>query len=553
MFRRTISRPGGPHAMQAQTAASDNHSTSPCPFAPAREALEEIATELRGEAALSMTHSEVERLIRSKGWEVLRRLMDGHVQLRGVGDVEDGVVVGADEVQRTHRRLHDRILMTIFGPIEVRRRGYGQRGSTSLHPLDADLNLPPEEYSHELRRFVGEQVANLSFDKTVEQIENNTGASVPKRQVEELTVRGAKDFEAFYEERKAASAREARQTGSINVITTDGKGVVVHHEDLRPATRKEVEKRAAEQEDKLFSLGLPKPPEPAREGRKRMATVAATYTIAPFVRTPEDVVGELNRVRLVSAKRPRPEHKRVWASLEKGPEEIIPDAFEDAMRRDPKRDKRWAAVVDGNETQIDILEKQAKRHLVALTIILDLLHVAQYVWKAAHALNERGSQGAADWVRAHLLEILRGNSSLVAAGMRRSATLRSLPAKVRKPVDACADYLLKYAGYLHYDEYLAAGLPIASGVIEGACRYLVEDRMGITGAVWRLKSAEAVLKLRSLHTSEDFEEYWQFHEPCERQRHHAGQYANGDIPGVRRPERRPAAKRARAMRSPITR
>ena len=529
--------------MQAQTAVHDNQSR--CPFAPAREALEDLATELRGKVALSMTHGEIERLIRSKGWEVLRRLMDGHVQLRGIGEVEGDAVVGSDGVERTHLRLHDRNLMTIFGPIPVWRQGYGQRGTTSLHPLDADLNLPPEEYSHGLQRFVGEQVANVSFDKTVEQVEQNTGASVPKRQVEELTVRAANDFESFYEERKAASAREARQTGAINVITTDGKGVVVHQVDLRQATRKEVEKRAAAQGDELFSLGLPKPPEPMRDGHKRMATVAATYTITPFVRTPEEVIGELNRVRLVSAKRPRPEHKRVWASVVKGPEEVIPEAFEDALRRDPKRDKRWTAVVDGNETQINILEQQAKHHRVTVTIILDLLHVALYVWKAAHVLNERGSHKAAEWVREHLLEILRGKSSLVAAGMRRSATLRELPAKTREPVDACADYLLKYANYLRYHEYLADGLPIASGVIEGACRYLVQDRMGITGAVWRLKSTEAVLKLRSLHTSEDFEEYWQFHERCERQRHHAGQYAEGDIPAVRRPERRPAAKRAR--------
>jgi hypothetical protein len=283
-----------------------------------------------------------------------------------------------------------------------------------------------------------------------------------------------------------------------------------------------------------------------REGRKRMATVASTYTIAPFVRTPEDIIGEMNRVHLVAAKRPRPENKRVWASVVKGPEEILPDAFQDAMRRDPKQEKRWVVVVDGNETQMDLIAREAKRLGIMPTLILDFLHVAQYVWKAGHALLGRGTEEVAEWVREHLLDILRGRSSLVAAGMRRSATKRELSAAAREPVDDCADYLLKYAGLLRYDEYLADGLPIASGVIEGACRYLVDDRLGITGAVWGLESAEAVLQLRSLHASEDFDEYWQFHERRERARTHASQYQGGVIPAVKRPHLRPTTKRTRA-------
>jgi hypothetical protein len=528
--------------MQAQ--AIDRNNANQSPFAPARAALEALAADLQGETVLGMTHCEVEFLIRARGWEVLRLLLAGHIELRGMGEVEGNAVTGADGVERTHHRIHDRFVETMFGRIEVVRQAYGQRGRASLHPLDADLNLPPERYSHGVRRVVAEQVANLSFDKTVEQIEGMTGASVPKRQVEELAVRAAQDFDAFYECRRAVSVREARKTGSILAITSDGKGVVVHEEALREATRKDAVKRRAVQGDAdRFSLGLPKLPEPARDHRKRMATVAAVYTVEPFVRTPEDVAGELKRVRLVQAKRPRPENKRTWASLIDGPEIVIPDAFEDALRRDPKREKLWVSVIDGNETQLAYFQALAKHHQVALVIILDLLHVAQYVWKAAHAFHARGSDAAEDWVRERLLEILRGHSSLVAAGMRRSATLRNLPQADRAPVDACADYLLKYADFLRYDEYLAKGLPIASGVIEGACRYLVQDRMGITGAVWNLDSAEAVLKLRSLHTSGDFEDYWRLHECRERERHHASAYLDGAIPAVQRPKRQTRKRR----------
>ena len=116
---------------------------------------------------------------------------------------------------------------------------------------------------------------------------------------------------------------------------------------------------------------------------------------------------------------------------------------------------------------------------------------------------------------------------MVAAGMRRSATRRELSAAERKPVDDCARYLLNHKAYLRYHEYLEAGLPIATGVVEGACRHLVKDRMDVTGARWSLAGAEAVLRLRALRASGDFEEYWRFHEQQEYQRNHADRYADG--------------------------
>jgi hypothetical protein len=118
----------------------------------------------------------------------------------------------------------------------------------------------------------------------------------------------------------------------------------------------------------------------------------------------------------------------------------------------------------------------------------------------------------------------------VAGGLRRSATRRGLSQAQRAPLDRCANYLLKYRDYLRYDEYLKAGLPIATGVIEGACRHLVKDRMELTGARWRLNGAEAVLRLRSLRSSGDFEEYWAFHLQQEYQRQHAKHYAEGKVP-----------------------
>jgi hypothetical protein len=206
--------------------------------------------------------------------------------------------------------------------------------------------------------------------------------------------------------------------------------------------------------------------------------------------------------------------------------------FEEAEHRDPKRKKTWVALVDGNRTQIEYLHKLANERKLDLLIVVDFIHVAQYVWQASVTLFPDNQAEQDRWVRAHLLEILRGKASLVAAGIRRSATLRAMAAAERQAVDDCADYLLHYSPYLLYDEALADGVPIATGVIEGACRHLVEDRMNLTGARWSLSGADAVLRLRALRSSDDFDAYWKFHEQQEHKRNHASHYADRHVPNV---------------------
>jgi hypothetical protein len=256
-----------------------------------------------------------------------------------------------------------------------------------------------------------------------------------------------------------------------------------------------------------------------------MATVASVYTLVPTVRTAEDVIAEFKPVKDAARSRPRPERKRVWACIEKEVEPVIGDVFSEAIRRDPLRQKQWVALVDGNRTQLDLFDKLAKDSGVELTTILDVIHVIEYLWKASWAFHRESDPAAEAWVSERLLAVLQGKSSEVAGGIRRSATLRRLRCDRRKSADKCAGYLVKYRRYLRYDEYLAAGLPIATGVVEGACRYLVKDRLEVTGAHWSVTGAEAVLRLRSLRASGDFDAYWRFHLKQERQRNHDAHYA----------------------------
>jgi hypothetical protein len=131
---------------------------------------------------------------------------------------------------------------------------------------------------------------------------------------------------------------------------------------------------------------------------------------------------------------------------------------------------------------------------------------------------------AEEWVADQARKILRGKSAQVAAGIRRRATTYGYSPAECAGADECARYLDSKKDHLGYATALRKGWPIATGIIEGACRHIVKDRMDITGARWGLEGAEAILKLRSLIATGDFEDYWRFHLRREHERIHHAKY-----------------------------
>ena len=510
--------------MQAQADVTAN------PFAAAEHAFEQLSYRLADDETRHMTHAEIETIVEHEGREVLRQLLQAHFDVRAEHQVVHPAIVGADGVQRGQHRDSSRQLESLFGTVGVERISYAAPGHTSLRPLDAELNLPPTLYSDGVERRVAEGVARMAYDEVVENVKTTTGAAVAKRQVEEIAVRAAMDFDAFYAQRPA----EKPARGALLVLSFDGKGVVMRKEHLREATQKAQAHRSRKLSKRL-SKG-------EKKNQRRMATVAAIYEIAPYVRTPGQIVHEMQPVHEVPPPRPRPQHKRVSASLEKPPEEVVADFFADALQRDPRRRRHWVVLVDGDDTQIGLVQGCAEAAGVDVTIVLDVIHVIEYLWEAALCFHREGTKDAEQWVSKRLYEILRGRASHVAAGMRRSATKRGLRRQQRRGVDKCAGYLLNHREFLKYDEYLAAGYPIATGVIEGACRYLVKDRMGITGARWGLQGAEAVLKLRALKASGDLATYWAFRQGRQYERNHSQHYEN---------QRPPPATTRRASRKSL--
>ena len=488
-------------------------------YVAAREQFEKLMGELRSESARSLEHGEAESLIAREGNELMRRLMQGYLDQRTATEERCEGVTGADGEKRRHCRARSRSLVTLFGDVTVRRLGYSGAGLESVFPLDATLNLPPNKYSQGVRRKVGLEVAKGSFEEAVKAIQEGTGAEVPKRQAEELSRAISADFDEFYAsppvEEDTRSVAEARD---LLVMSTDGKGIVVRQQDLREATRKKAEATTHKLKARL-SKG-------EKRNRKRMATVASVYEVAPHVRTAEQIMGQDESS---APKRPKVQNKRVWASLRQTPAEVIEEMFAEAERRDPKHERTWLVLVDGQEAQQREVEAAIARHRTDVVVIQDFVHVLEYLWKAAYCFHADGTQEAETWVLERAYALLQGKVSDVAAGIRRSATRQGLSQAARAPVDKCADYLLKNKERFDYANALANGWPIATGIIEGACRHLVKDRMDLTGARWSLDGAEAVLRLRSLRASGDFEEYIAFHHRQERQRNHVSATQNEDI------------------------
>lgn len=490
-------------------------------FARARAHAARVEGILTSDEMIRKPHSDLETMLEGQGREWARLMLEENLRLRAELE-RRAEVTGADGVERRSVRMSERHVETVLGRVPLGRLAYQAPGSTDLHPMDAVLNLPRESFSHGVRRLVARRAAIMSFDEIVDDVRETTGASIAKRQVEELAIRAAQDFDEFYARRAATNA----SANDLLVLSFDGKGIVMRTEDLREGTRRAAAKSGRKLETRLT------PGE--KSNRKRMSEVATVYSIAPFPRGPADILHSLRDANEVDAKRPRPTDKRVWASVEKSMQEVIREAFEEALRRDPEKHRRWVVLVDGEPRQLRAVKAEARRAGAKVTIIGDIVHVIEYVWDAARALFGESNAKAEKWVEDRLHALLTGRT-----GGEVAKTIRWWEARDKKLSDAAHGAIDKTCNYLadrtrtrllNYQDALRDGLPIATGVIEGACRYLVKDRMDRTGARWSLTGAEAVLRLRAIRASKDFDAYWEFHLERERERNHASRYEDAEIP-----------------------
>jgi len=499
-------------------------------FAESRKCFRELEEWAASAGAAGLQHGELEEQLEVRGRDLLRQLFQDRLDASAAREERRRDVAGEDGVVRTRaERGRTRPLMTKFGQVTVSRIAYRSPGRPNVHPADAALNLPEEKHSHGLRKLAAVEVARGSVEAAGAAVARATGVRIGKRQLEELARRCAAHVEAFFLWRVIDAAPE----GWPLVLTFDGKGIVMLPDALRPATAR----AAASAENKLATRLSPG----EKNGRKRMAELACVYDAMPVPRTPEDVIStpaQKRRKKKAQAAKPKGKHKPrepqargkwLTASVTDDIPAVIAAAFDEAERRDPQHKRQWVVLVDGNNTQIEAVTAEAASRGITVTIIIDFIHVLEYLWKAAWSFFEKGEPAAEEWVAAQARKILHGKARQVAAGIRRRATTYGYSAAERAGADEAARYLDNKQDYLNYATALGNGWPIATGIIEGACRHIVKDRMDITGARWGLEGAEAVLKLRALIATGNFEDYWRFHLRREHERIHHVKYRESQV------------------------
>lgn len=449
---------------------------------------------------------EVEQGIWTQLLAMGQKTMSLFFQLAGDGDMGEVVTLPDERTVARLPELHPRPYQSIFGGFELHRVVYGTREGQKIEwvPLDQRLQLPESKFSYLLQDWDQRLAVESPYAEVNATVQKILGFPQSVDSLERMNRKMAQPVVDYWD---WLATPEPSDEGELMVLSADGKGVTIRRRA-----------RGSPIEDHRPSKG-PKP------GGKKIALVGATYTVDRFQRTPEDVVNSLFRRPGTSAAkdRPRPQHKRVRASLARDEEGTTHPAMEEifgwmaleAAERNPCAEKPLVLLMDGQQT----FWEAGATYLPAGAIeILDLLHVTPRLWRAAYLFHPEGSAAAAQFVRDRVGRILRGEVRSVVTGLRRMATLSGLRGRKYKKLEKICQYFENNRHRMQYHEYLRAGYPIATGVIEGACRHLVKDRLERAGMQWVLQGAQAMLDLRSIHLGDQWDEFQAFRIEKEKER-----------------------------------
>ena len=395
---------------------------------------------------------------------------------------------------RTLQRLaqtHDRRYVAIFGELTIPRILYGTREGQKIElaPLDKTLGLPEADFSHVLQDWVQRFCLKGSFAEGAESLQTLLRQRLSVHTLERMSQQMADSVVRF---REAIEPPPTAEEGPILVVTADGKGVPMRRppqDGPKPHHRRTKGEKA---------------------NKKQMACVGAVYSIKPFVRTADDILDEVIRHEKLKD-RPEPTHKHVWAEMSRDVEgeplnakdAIFCALFQDLNLRNASHDRPVVCLMDGERA----LWETQRVYFPEAVGILDLFHVMERLWTAAHCFHAEGSEEAEEFVADRLRGLLEGRVGHVIGGLRQRLTKHRLSGTRRKTLESVITYLENNRGHMRYDEYLKAGYPIGSGVAEGACRHLVKDRMEQTGMRWTVSGAQAMLHLRATYLNDQWDEF----------------------------------------------
>jgi hypothetical protein len=461
-----------------------------------RHDFQELIEYVTGEGARSRIAYEVEftlfRKLLALGALLLRLFFIERASVR-----PSEPVCAANEMELKYVDKRPTTYFSVFGKIRFRRHYFHAPGHKGVCPLDAELSLPPRCYSDLLRDWAEHSATNESYTESLRGLNRILGLSVSKQALETGVQEDALDVEAFYEQKKRPLTEHE---GSILVVQADGKGVPMKRDEptVKAARRGKGQKRT----------------------KKKEAVVTAIYTIAPYPRTPQDVVDALipeqektGETSKSSSQRPAPVGKEVRATLE-GKDAAFARLTRRVTQREGTHIQHRVALTDGAEPlQNRMIELPSQ-----FTLVLDIIHAIEYLWNAANALLGETHPQRTDWVRERLLHILSGQTLTVIQELETAMTAPSLSPAQREMLKITVGYYRRNSPYMHYDQYLLNGWPIGTGVVEGACGHLVKDRMEQSGMRWTKQGAQSLLDLRAVRINDDWTAYQRFHRQRQHQR-----------------------------------
>jgi hypothetical protein len=468
------------------------------------EMTEELGKFVQRSATEGCAFRDVEQGTFDRLLRIGRTVIDHFLVLQGDGDL--GETVSMDDVALLYRSTEpvSRPLRTIFGEHQFCAYVYRKRSHPNtpivFRPIDARMSLSAGSWSQLLEEFTQLFSIEQAFSPAAEAFQRIFRQRLSVDTLERVNQRMGEEAGEFLENLGAPPGEEE---GELLVLTSDGKGIPMMKADA-------------------IRLGCFEE-RPQRPGNRRMATLASVYSVDKFVRTAEQIVSALFRDEREESvpddPRPKPCHKHVVGRL--------PQVLEDIDKTIPVSGSllalNWAGEQvrerrQPGQTLVCLMDGQSSlwedARLCTETVpdnerveILDIVHVSSYVWKAAKAFHQHREHQEA-FARERLLRILQGEVKSVIMGLRQMAT-RRLGVEGQREIETVCGYFTTHAARMKYDKYLAAGCPIATGVIEGACRHLVKDRMERSGMRWTHEGAQDMLNVRAVHQSSYWDEFHQ--------------------------------------------
>jgi hypothetical protein len=459
-------------------------------FLKAQKQLEKMFDFVRQASEQEKRADQVERELLRQVLAMGLSLMKEFVSRAGPGDEGRQVEHEGRTLKRLEKR--SRRYLSVFGELQVERFVYAERAGQKIElvPTDARLGLPERDFSYVLEDWLGRLSIKESFHEAVTSLDSLLGLAPSTASAERISQKMAEHAETF---RMQQAPPPPDKEGEILVATSDGKGVPM---------RRSLEDRIA---------GRHRRGKGEKANKKQMACVGAVYSIDRFRRTPDEVIDELSREQS-RQDRPAPQHKHVWAEMTRTVDDIecnarttVFGAMSDEVRfRNRRGRKPVVCLLDGERALWDAKRLWFGEEVVG---ILDLFHVLERLWKAAYCFHREGSSAAEQFVTERLRMLLEGKVGALIGGLRRMQTRRGLKGEKARNLSTVIGYFENNREHMKYDEYLAEGYPIGSGVAEGACRHVVKDRMEQTGMRWTVEGAQAMLHLRSIYLNGDWEPF----------------------------------------------